>query len=225
MKRHLKWWRILGGDCFLRSFLLVLFCVPVFSTHRTLKRWDFSSSYVCLPTSFIKGLCFSSVNTYSLAYISAIIQENVGITFFFSFSFFPFKFISVAGLFLLSLLHFCHRFQPQSSHFCKTMRYFHTCKTLSKVESQMSHLHVYVFCFFFFLCRSLTSTLQAQGTAVELRFPVFLHADLQLSETSRYLEIRGSFSFRDKSICCEIQQWPVHRRLQSFPHVTINQPC
>lgn len=150
MKRHLKWWRILGGDCFLRSFLLVLFCVPVFSTHRTLKRWDFSSSYVCLPTSFIKGLCFSSVNTYSLAYISAIIQENVGITFFFSFSFFPFKFISVAGLFLLSLLHFCHRFQPRSSHFCKTMRYFHTCKTLSKVESQMSHLHVYVFCFFFF---------------------------------------------------------------------------
>lgn len=139
--------------------------VPVFSTHRTLKCWNFSSSYVCLPTSFIKGLCFSSVNTYSLAHISAIIQENVGIAFFF---FSSFKFISIAGLFLLNPLNFCHRFQSRSSHFRKTMSYFHTCKMLSKVESQMSHLHVYVFCFFFFSL-SLSSALQVQGISVELR--------------------------------------------------------
>lgn len=81
-----------------------------------------------------------------------------------------FKFISIAGLFLSSPLNFCHQFQPLSSHFHKTISYFHTCKNLCKVELQMSHLHVYVFCFFlFFFCLSLSSALQVQDISVWLR--------------------------------------------------------
>lgn len=67
-----------------------------------------------------------------------------------------FKFNSVAGLFLLSPLNFCHQFQPQSSHFRKTISYFHTCKKLCKVELQMSHLlFMFSASFFFSVCRSV----------------------------------------------------------------------
>lgn len=171
-------------------------CVPVFSTHRTLKCWNFSSSYVCLPTSLIKGLCFFSVNTYSLAHISVIIKENVGIAFWGVGCFFSsFKFISIAGLFLLSLLNFCHQFQPQSSHFHETISYFHTCKKLCKVDSQMSHLHVYVFCFFFFFLRlSLSSALQVQGISETLSVPLprdlALH-NKQVSQATWQLRFQG----------------------------------
>lgn len=147
--------KILGGECFLRSFLLVF---PVFQCSLPTGLWNAEISAVHMsacPPLLLKG-CVSFLSTPILSHTSLLSFRKMLAEPFFVFP--PsFKLISIAALFSLSPLNFCHRFQSRSSRFCKTMSYFHTCKTLRKVKSQMSHLHVYVCCFFgfFSVCRSV----------------------------------------------------------------------